>query len=335
MGSHSPSLDELRKLVDEELIRFLGTVLEATPEAGLLVTEIQELLKAGGKRLRPAFAYWGFRAQGGEHCEEIVRAAASLELLHSFALVHDDIMDRSTERRGRPSVWHGHGSDAALLVGDLAVVLADEMLMTSGFDSEVLHRVFKPYSRMRREVIVGQFAELELTTRTEVEEAEVRQVARMKSGRYSVREPLLIGVALAAGDERDDLTEFGECVGEAFQIRDDLLGTFGSSAAIGKPVDSDIRIGKRNILFALTMSRLSGSDRAFFLRNWGGGSDLSQEDVDRIRALVSSSGAEERANELVRELMHRALAALEKAELDPAPREALLELADLATARSE
>ena len=334
MRSQSPSLDELRRMVDEELIRFLNGVLEATPESGLLVTEIQDLLRAGGKRLRPAFAYWGFRAQGGDHCEEIVRAAASLELLHSFALVHDDIMDRSPERRGRPSVWHGHGADAALLVGDLAVVLADEMLMNSGFASDVLHRVFKPYSRMRREVIVGQFAELELTTRTEVDEAEVRQVARMKSGRYSVREPLLIGVALAGGEERDDLTEFGECVGEAFQIRDDLLGTFGSAADTGKPVDSDIRIGKRNILFALTVSRLSGSDRAFYLQNWGGGPALSHDEVDRLRSLVAASGAVERANDLVEDLMHRALAALDAAKLDSEPRAALLELSDLATARS-
>ena len=322
-------------MVDGELMGFLDGVLKATPESGLLVREIQELLKAGGKRLRPAFAYWGFRAQGGDHCKEIERAAASLELLHSFALVHDDIMDRSTERRGRPTAWHGHGADAALLVGDLAVVLADEMLMTSGFDSDVLHRVFKPYSRMRREVIVGQFAELELTTRTEVDEAEVRHVARMKSGRYSVREPLLIGVALAGGEERDDLTEFGECVGEAFQIRDDLLGTFGSPDDTGKPVDSDIRIGKRNILFALTVARLSGTDRAFFLQNWGGGEALSSDDVDRIRALVTSSGAVERAENLVKDLVRRALAALDAAELDSVSREALLELSDLATARSE
>ena len=321
-------------MVDAELMGFLDGVLKATPESGLLVREIQDLLRAGGKRLRPAFAYWGFRAQGSNHCEEIVRAAASLELLHSFALVHDDIMDRSTERRGRPSAWHGHGADAALLVGDLAVVLADEMLMTSGFDSDVLHRVFKPYSRMRREVIVGQFAELELTTRTEVEEDEVRHVARMKSGRYSVREPLLIGVALGGGEERDDLTEFGECVGEAFQIRDDLLGTFGTAEDTGKPTDSDIRIGKRNILFALTVSRLSGSDRAFFLEKWGGGPELSPDDVDRIRELVSSSGAVERTDGLVRDLVRRALVALEAAGLDDASQAALLELSDLATARS-
>ncbi len=333
MGSFAPALDELRRRVDKRLMTYLAQVRTRIPRSGVLVAEVEELLKAGGKRLRPAFCYWGFRAGGGDDRAEILRAAASLELLHSFALVHDDIMDLSPERRGRPTVFARHGVDTALLVGDLAMVLADEMLMSSGFDGAVLQRALEPYSRMRREVIVGQFAELELSRQVEVDEEEARNVARMKSGRYSVREPLLIGVALSGAEETHELIDFGDCVGEAFQIRDDLLGTFGSEAETGKPADSDIRRGKRNVLFAFTLTRLSSEERDFFLRCWGGGDSLSDDVVRRLRALVSSSGAADHAERVVQDLLVRARAALDGVSLEPAARAALWELAGLATLR--
>jgi geranylgeranyl diphosphate synthase, type I len=267
----SPDLDQLRTRVDRELFDFLERITKEVEGSETLVEEITTLLDAGGKRLRPSFCYWGHRAGGGEDSEPIVRVASALELLHTFALVHDDIMDASEERRGLPTAHVRLGVGEALLIGDLALVLADDLFMRSGFSADSLNRAFETYSRMRKQVIVGQHLELGLTAVEEVDEDEVRLVARMKSGRYSIREPLLIGACLGPRGERiiDALGEFGELLGEAFQIRDDLLGVFGSREEIGKPVDSDVREGKKNIVFATTVRMLEGGERDFFLSHWG------------------------------------------------------------------
>ena len=335
MGSYSPSLEELRVAVDDELGRFLAGVEERVDRSGAMLGEIRALLQAGGKRFRPSFCYWGYRAAGAEHRDEIVRVAASLELLHTFALVHDDIMDESEERRGLPTVHTKLGIGAGLLVGDLALVLADDLFMTSGFAPDSLTDAFASYSRMRKQVIVGQHAELTLGERGEVEIEEARRVARLKSGRYSIREPLLIGACLGTAPEKliEDLGDFGEALGEAFQIRDDLLGTFGSRAEVGKPVDADMREGKKNVLYAMTASRLTGEERSFFLDRWGSGEDLTATDVARVQELIETSGARQATEELLESLLERALGVLGSLEVSPGPRAALADLAERVTRR--
>ena len=330
VDDYSPGLDELRRAVDNELRRFLDGVASDVENSNALLDEIRALLDAGGKRFRPAFCYWGCRAAGGSHCSEIVRVAASLELLHTFALVHDDIMDASEERRGLPTVHVRLGVGSALLVGDLALVLADDLFMTSGFEAAWLNEAFASYSRMRKQVIVGQHVELMLAARDEIEEDEARRVARMKSGRYSIKEPLLIGACLgrATPSLTEGLAHFGEALGEAFQVRDDLLGTFGSRSEVGKPVDSDIREGKKNILFAKTIARLGEDERAFFTGRWGRGADLSDEDVAALRDLIRSSGGLDATERLLDQLRSEALDALDRLGLDPGPRAALGDLSE-------
>src|SRR5918999_1295095 len=149
MATFHPTFEELRSRIDDVLIGFLDDRARAVTEAGELIAELKGLLVAGGKRLRPCFCYWGYRAGGGRDCEEIVRAAASLELLHTFAIVHDDIMDDSDERRGESTVHVRQGVEFALLVGDLALVLADAMLLGAGFPPDVSLAAFADYSLMR------------------------------------------------------------------------------------------------------------------------------------------------------------------------------------------
>ena len=335
MGSYSPSLEELRAAVDAELGLFLGDVEQGIDRSSELLGEIRGLLRAGGKRFRPAFCYWGFRAAGSDHSREVVRVGASLELLHTFALVHDDIMDESEERRGFQTVHTKLGIGAALLVGDLALVLADELFMTSGFAADALTDAFAAYSRMRKQVIVGQHAELSLAARDEVTVDEARHVARLKSGRYSIKEPLLIGACLAGASAElaEGLGAFGEALGEAFQIRDDLLGTFGTREEVGKPVDADMGEGKRNVLFAMTVSRLEGERKAFFLDNWGAGDKLTAADADRVRELIEVSGARRDTEELVEELLEVSLETLERLDVTASARAALTDLAERVTRR--
>lgn len=335
MSDFEPTLEELRDLVEAELDRFLAAQEQVLPQGAEMIREIRRMLTAGGKRLRPSFCYWGFRAAGGEHSGAIVSAASSLELLHSFALVHDDIMDVSDERRGIPTTFAEHGTNVALLVGDLALVLADAALLGADFPPDRLLTAFDAYSRMRQEVIVGQYLDVEAEKRDTIAVAEARRIAVLKSGRYSIQEPLVIGAALAGAgsDFVDALVRFGAPLGEAFQLRDDLLGTFGDRKSIGKPVDSDIREGKRHVLFANTVEALDAEDLAFFTDRWGAGESLRAEEVDRLRGLIASSGARAATESLLGSLSREASRALAAVSMEDSARAALEELARRSTDR--
>jgi len=333
MTAFTPTMEELGSQVEARLREFLRERSAALAEADDMIAAITASVDAGGKRLRPAFCYWGYRAAGGAHGPEIVSVAASLELLHTFAIVHDDIMDKALERRGRPSVLASHGMETALLVGDLALVLADELFMHSGFSPRSISLGFSCYSRMRQEVITGQHLDLQAAARSEIDEATARRIAVLKSGRYSVQEPLAIGATLAGCDESylDRLMLFAAPVGEAFQLRDDLLGSFGAAAETGKPTDSDIRQGKRNIVFAKALATLTGSDRDWFVARWGA-ADLQPAEVERLRSLAEAS-ARAPIEELLTELKARAAEALEALSPPEEERAALEALQRLAVDR--
>lgn len=209
------------------------------PQAAVLIDELLRLVRAGGKRLRPAFCYWGYRAAGGVDGEPIVKAAAALELLHTMALVHDDLIDGTAERRGVPTTMprlsdqarerglgtgdpESFGESAALLVGDLAAVLADRLLLESGFHAPALARALAPYHEMRTDMAIGQYLDIAVVP---VDPAAARRIAALKGGSYSVEGPLLVGAALAGGTTlvQTRLRRFGAPLGEAFQLRDDLL----------------------------------------------------------------------------------------------------------------
>ena len=236
-----PVTADLRARVDAALAAFLdarrGQVERLDPAALPLVDEVRRLVDAGGKRMRPAFCYWGFRAAGGEDGEAIVLAAASLELLHTMALVHDDLIDGAKERRGVPStaVWFSEqaselaasgdprdfGSSMAILVGDVSAVWADGLLLASGFPPDVLVPALGVYHDMQEQMAVGQY----LDVGGAAGDPEVaRRAASLKGGSYTVEGPLLIGATLAGGPTAVNacLSRFGRPLGEAFQLRDDL-----------------------------------------------------------------------------------------------------------------
>jgi geranylgeranyl diphosphate synthase type I len=252
---------ELISVVDR-VNTSLDTFLEARrqelewrePQATILIDEILRLVRAGGKRLRPAFCYWGYRAAGGADAEPIVKAAAALELLHTMALVHDDLMDGTPERRGVPTTMprlsdearasglgradpEAFGESGALLVGDLAAVLADRLLLESGFPAAALARGLAPYHEMRTDMAIGQYLDLAVVA---VDPAAARRIAALKGGSYTVEGPLLVGSALAGGTTfvETRLRRFGAPLGEAFQLRDDLEDADGRHGGSAKDVNA-------------------------------------------------------------------------------------------------
>jgi geranylgeranyl diphosphate synthase, type I len=340
--------------VDDELGRLLreqrDRIVSGDPGVGGAFDELDRVVGAGGKRLRPLFCLLGHAAAGGQRGTEIVRVAAALELLHTFALVHDDVMDGSPTRRGEPSSWAhlaqahrgkglrgdaaAYGVAAAVLVGDLALILADHAFLDSGFPPFRLVPAFDRYNRMRAEMVAGQYLDVLAVRVGDIEEKDARRIAVLKSGLYTVEGPLHIGAILAGGgqDLLPVLSQYGAALGEAFQLRDDVLGAFGDPSDTGKDRDSDLREGKRTVLLARTLALLSKEDRGF-VESRLGDPTISGHEVERIRSLMQDSGALASTLDLVEELTERAKAALDLAVVPPDVAEVLRELADVLALR--
>lgn len=345
----------LRSRIDKALATFLGgrRALLAGIDSALadLSDALEIFVLGGGKRLRPAFAYWGCRGAGGPDTDAVVAAVSALELVQASALIHDDLIDRSDTRRGEPSVhrrfaarhtaagWRGgpdvFGDSAAVLLGDLAMVWSDELLHSSGVGTTELARARVVFDEMRTEVTVGQYLDVltQVTADTSVERAS--KVARFKSAKYTVERPLLLGAALAGAPEavRDSYSSFGLPLGEAFQLRDDVLGVFGDPGETGKPAGDDLREGKRTYLVAAAFSALDPGARAV-LDSGLGDQSLDDEGVERLRALIRDSGALTATERRIDELMTASLTALAGAPIDETARAVLRELADAAVRRT-
>ncbi|HSV37959.1 MAG TPA: polyprenyl synthetase family protein, partial [Nocardioidaceae bacterium] len=319
-------------------------------DAARLVDSARESVR-GGKRFRAAFCYWGFRAVVEPDDEQsLIRAASALELLHASALVHDDVMDASDTRRGRPSThrafetvhrdkgWSGnpeqYGAAAAILLGDLLLSWADELLRTCGLSSERVLEALGYFDTTRSEVIVGQFLDVSVQARGASDVEQAMRVLRYKSAKYSVERPLHVGAALAGATPEtiESLTAFGIPLGEAFQLRDDLLGVFGDPSVTGKPAGDDLVEGKRTVLVALAIGALADEDARKL--DAGLGTALSPDEVVELCALIERSGAHADVERRIDALTTQCLDALAAAPVTESARAVLRELAAAATQRN-
>lgn len=348
--------EAVRARVDAALRTFLVDATDELTAAGDDLVPVAEAAKDfvldGGKRLRPAFCFWGALAAGAEDSEALVHAAASLELLQACALVHDDLIDHSATRRGRPAVhqrfaelhrrsgWSGDSADfgaaAAILLGDVLLAWSDAMLATSGLHDGALRRVRPIATAMRTEVMAGQYLDVLEQARGAITLDRALRVARLKAAKYTVERPLHLGAAIAkAGDDVSvAFTAYGIPLGEAFQLRDDLLGVFGDPAVTGKPAGDDLREGKQTALIALTFERGSLDDRAVVTDALGRG-DLSSAELEGLRAVITRCGAAGEVEAMIANRRHDAVAALSAVPLDRTARDELIELAGAATYRRE
>lgn len=316
------------------------------PELLPLGDAVSNLLR-GGKRMRPGFCFWGHLGAGGSDSPALVVAAASLELFQACALVHDDVMDDSDTRRGQPAAhrafaalhesqgWYGDGTafgaGAAILLGDLCLSWADEMLMESGLATPAALRVF---SDMRGDVVGGQYLDLlaQVSGPASVEAA--LRVAHYKAAKYTIERPLHLGAALAGAEPAvfAAYSAYGLPLGEAFQLRDDLLGVFGDPSVTGKPAGDDLREGKRTALVAMALEKASPAEAELLTRL--GDRSLTDGDVEALRAVLVATGAVDRLEALIEQRTAKSLHALHHAPISTEAAEVLAELAVAATARA-
>jgi geranylgeranyl diphosphate synthase, type I len=342
----------LTALLDQELtaLGFLGR------DAGPVTDALTRFALESGKRLRPAFVYWGYRGAGGppggQQADAAVRAACSVELLHVCALIHDDIMDGSEVRRGRPAMhvgfaelhrgrsWRGDpaafGEGAAVLMGDLAFTWADVALAEAGLPDDRLAAALRVFNRLRSELMGGQYLDLVEARRGAPDEAAVRRVLTYKSGKYTIERPLHLGHAIAGGGPElaAAYSAYGLPLGEAFQLRDDILGVFGSPEVTGKPAGDDLREGKETYLVMLTRQRAGRAGRQL-LEAALGNAKLSEDEVAELRRVMADCGALAATEACIGGLLAEAKAALAAAAgIGEPARETLLALADHVTDRS-
>lgn len=366
LSPSSPVSPEFRAAVGGAIERFLdehAAVLEGIHPTTLPLLQRARDFTAGGKRLRPAFCTWAWAgvADTAEVPDEVVRAAASLDVLHVSALVHDDVMDASDSRRGLPSAhrqfeadhvemaWRGDpeefGRAGAILLGDLLLVWSEEMFRRSGVDAAALDRARTYLEAVRTEVTAGQYLDVVaqahdpyLISRTEDGRARLAEMTRTvvtwKSASYTIRRPLHVGAALAGASEEqfEALGAFGQPLGRAFQYRDDVLGIYGDESLTGKHSGEDLRVGKLTLLVAEAFGRAEESD-ATELAELFGDPTLSAGQVERAREIIEASGALEAVEAEIEREYAEALDALAGAPLAAHAREGLAELARLAVRR--
>ncbi len=346
-------VDPLREAINSSLTQFVDRENEYLNSIGSelapVATALKNFLIDSGKRFRPLFAAAGFVGSGGILDQASINAVASIELVHVCALIHDDVMDGSATRRGAPAIHKlfeklhqeqslsgsrtQFGVATAILLGDLALVWASKALHESGVNSQSLLRALPLYDEMRVELMAGQYLDVyEQALASESIERSLK-VARFKSGKYSIERPLHFGAALSSGSNLAAYTGYGIPLGEAFQLRDDLLGVFGDPAQTGKPAGDDLREGKRTVLIAAALERCSAEEK-LRVNTLLGKPDLSFSEVEELRSIITSSGAVDFVEEMISTMTSKSLAALETGTITSDAKAFLVHMAAVATKRS-
>lgn len=341
-------LQKLKKEVDREIEIYLNYVIEETEKTDFFVASTMRYFKktilAGGKRIRPIMMYWGYIAAGGKDCKEIIKASISIELIHAFLLMHDDIIDRDDLRRGKKTVhakyrdYHkrflqGNDSDhfgisVSIVLGDLVYSLGNRVLFSSKFDSEIIVRALNKMQNIVGLTCIGEVQDVYMEYSKKTTEKDILSMYENKTARYTFDGPLKLGAMLAGANDRfcDQLSTFTIPVGVAFQVRDDILGVFGSEKKTGKPVGSDIAEGKKTLLVSRAYKKADGKQKKI-LNSLLGKKDLTKSDVVTFQNVLVETGAKTEAEEYMDKLISDAHTALEKANLPKDARAFLYSLA--------
>lgn len=300
------------------------------PLAAQTVEVIRNFVMSGGKRIRPALVYYGYLAAGGKDNKEIIKASMAIELAHSFLLIHDDIIDRDETRHGIETVhktfkkWGrklklseneaAHfGNSMAITVGDYAHTMANEILYDIDFESEIILAALKKIQAIVIRTIPGEMIDILMGARGTATEKEIMRMHEGKTARYTFEGPLHLGCVLAGKKPEEKMLQafsaYSLPVGQAFQIRDDILGVFGDEKKLGKAVGADIIEGKQTLLVLKALEKSDKKQRAEIKRLLGK-KDLTKKEVEIFRAIIRETGSLEYSQKLAEKLVIKSLAAL-------------------------
>ncbi|MDD3498211.1 MAG: polyprenyl synthetase family protein [Candidatus Moranbacteria bacterium] len=343
-------LKEFRKKIDPEIEKVLDEMIEASKKEGKIITDSLEQVKkitlSGGKRLRPALMYWGYKGVGGKREKEIIKTSVSIELIHIFLLIHDDIIDNDSKRHGVETIhkkyektgkfFPGIGNNAkhfgnsmGIIVGDIVGAIGNRVIYNSDFPPSLIVEALKKLQGIVATVAIGEAQDVITEYRRKALEKEVMDIYKNKTAKYTIEGPLHLGAILggAGGKILEEITKFSVPIGVAFQIQDDILGIFGSEKKIGKPVGSDIREGKQTILVVKALEN-ADENRRKRLEKLLGKENITGDEIREFRKIIIDTGALDYAKEKTQELVEEGKSHIEKIEFDKRAKNFLSAIAD-------
>lgn len=343
-------LKDFKKKIDPEIDGFLKKNIKDLEKKDEMVAGVLEharkITMSGGKRLRPSLMFQGFVAAGGNKDDDrIMKAAVSVEILHSYLLIHDDIIDRDEKRHGVttthvqysqsgkricPEKDSAHfGNSIAIIAGDMLHALGSVCLYESGFDAELVLKALKNLQEVVAMTIVGESQDVMIEFRGKASEKEILEVYTNKTAKYTVEGPLQTGAILAGAAQEilDELSKISIPLGVAFQIQDDILGIFGKEEKIGKPVGSDIEEGKQTILVAKALEK-ANNEQGKIIESTLGKKGLSGDEIENFKRVILETGSLEYAKKLAQEQIEKGKEEIEKSSIRKETKDFLFGIAD-------
>ncbi|MGW8185085.1 MAG: polyprenyl synthetase family protein [Candidatus Moraniibacteriota bacterium] len=341
--------------VNPELKVFFDQVIKDSRENNFVTTEalrqVKKITLSGGKRLRPALMYWSYLGVGGQDEKEIIKTSISIELIHIFLLIHDDIIDNDAKRHGVETIHCKYnkigkiiskgkrdsahfGNSMGIVVGDIIGALGNQVLYKSKFDAKLIIRALERLQEIVARVAIGEAQDVIIEYKRLASEEEVLDMYKNKTAKYTIEGPLHLGAILGgASDELlDKISKFAVPVGIVFQIQDDILGIFGDEEKIGKPVGSDIQEGKQTILVVKALEKANKKQKEILL-NLVGKRDITKKEIEEFRNIIRETKALDYANNLAQKLVEEGKSEVVNIGFDKETQKILLALADYMTKR--
>ncbi len=347
-------LDSLKNKVDEELKVFFDNKIkqiknQKKPDELLEMTEnVKDFILRSGKRIRPILFYCGYIIAGGKDREKILKAAISVELIHSFLLIHDDIIDQDNFRHGGLSMHCSYKNkyknknknskhfeiSMAIIVGDLAYNFGYEILAESNFSSDLKIKTIRKMNQIISNTASGEAADVELSVNSNFDTDKIIEMQKYKTAKYTIEGPLHLGAVLAGADEKflKNISKFAIPLGIAFQIQDDIIGVFGDEQKIGKPVGSDIEEGKKTLLIAKAIEQADNEQKEILI-NLLGNAKINLKEIEKVREIIIKTGSLEHSQKIAGELIKTSKKRLEEMKILSQHQGFLNDLADFIVGR--
>lgn len=343
------NLANFKKNVDREIAAYMDKAINESKPRDYVITEalryVKKMLMSGGKRIRPAFMYYGYLAAGGKDKERMLKTSVSIELIHTFLLIHDDIIDRDDKRHGIdtlgfryekigknlfPNLDSRHfGNSMAIIIGDMVNALGNQVVFNSGFPNEQIFQALDKIQEIVSMTVIGECKDIYMGFGGKASEKEIIQMYDFKTAKYTIEGPLHLGALLGNAEDKalKILSGYAIPLGIAFQIQDDILGIFGTEEKIGKPVGSDIEEGKQTILVA--RARKNGNKTQLKrLNELMGKCGITQKEIEEFRDIIKKTGALDYSRKMAEDLILESKKELAKAKISPEAAEFLEGVAD-------